>query len=43
MVLKKGERQLKAAIDQAIDELGRDGTLKRLSEKYFHEDITCKS
>ena len=31
---------LKKAIDQAIQELAADGTLSRLSEKYFGSDIT---
>lgn len=40
--MRKGETTdaLKAAIDQAIDELRADGTLSRLSEKYFGSDIT---
>lgn len=40
--LKKGEDNatLLAAINKALDELRADGTLKRLSEKYFSTDIT---
>ena len=40
--LRKGEETatLRAAIDQAIEELRADGTLKELSEKYFGTDIS---
>ena len=33
---------LKAAIDKAVDELSKDGTLTALSEKYFGSDISQK-
>ena len=40
--LHKGESTatLRAAIDQALEELRADGTLTALSEKYFGSDIT---
>ncbi len=40
--LRKGAETetLKAAIDNAIDELSNDGTLSELSEKYFGQDIS---
>lgn len=40
--LRKGEETatLRAAIDQAIEELRADGTLKELSEKYFGTNIS---
>ncbi len=42
--LKKGadNDSLREAINQAIDELRADGTLKKISEKYFGADITSK-
>ena len=39
--IRKGEDNLKAAIDQAIAELAEEGELARLSEKYFGSDITA--
>ena len=43
--LRKGadSASLKAAVDQAIEELRTDGTLKAISEKYFGIDITKKN
>jgi len=40
--LRKGDesKALKEAIDKAIDELAKDGTLSELSNKYFGSDIT---
>ena len=42
--LVKGEdnASLKAAIDKAVDELSKDGTLTELSNKYFGSDISQK-
>jgi cystine transport system substrate-binding protein len=40
IALRKGEPELLAAIDKAIDKLRADGTLKKLSEKYFSADVT---
>lgn len=42
--MRKGEESasLRQAIDQAIQELREDGTLARLSEKYFGSDITAQ-
>ena len=44
MPLVKGNdnARLKAAIDKALEELAADGTLSRLSEKYFGSDISKK-
>lgn len=36
----KGEEELTAAINEALAELSRDGTLTELSEKYFGTDIS---
>lgn len=40
IALRKGEPELLAAIDKAIDKMRADGTLKKLSEKYFNADVT---
>ena len=34
------EAQVLAAVNKAIDELRADGTLKKLSDKYFNADVT---
>ena len=42
--MRKGDETatLRAAVDQAIEEMRADGTLKELSEKYFGTDISTK-
>ncbi|MBP5074854.1 cystine ABC transporter substrate-binding protein [Pseudomonas chlororaphis] len=40
VALRKGEPELLAAVNKAIEELRADGTLKKLSEKYFNADVT---
>ena len=40
VALRKGNEDLLKAIDQAIAELQKDGTLKKLSEKWFGADVT---
>lgn len=40
MALRKGEPELLDAINKAIDKLKADGTLAKLSEKYFGADVT---
>ena len=40
VALRKGNPELLAAIDAAIAKLRADGTLKRLSEKWFGADVT---
>ena len=37
--LRKGDESLKNAIDEAFVKLQKDGTLKKISEKWFGEDI----
>ena len=37
--IRKGETELVDAVNQALDELKEDGTLKELSEKYFNTDV----
>ena len=38
--VKKGNEDLMKAIDQALDELRKDGTLTKISMKYFGKDVT---
>ncbi|WP_371864345.1 cystine ABC transporter substrate-binding protein [Pseudomonas sp. Irchel 3E13] len=40
IALRKGEPELLDAINQALDKLRADGTLAKLSEKYFGADVT---
>ena len=40
IALRKGEPELLAAVNKALDDLRADGTLKKLSEKYFNADVT---
>lgn len=43
VALKKGNSSLKARIDKAIEALNKDGTIKKLSEKYFGYDVSFKN
>ena len=38
--MRKGNPELLAAINKAIEKLRSDGTLKQLSEKWFKADVT---
>jgi len=40
IALRKGEPELLEAVNKALDQLRADGTLKKLSEKYFNADVT---
>ena len=40
IALRKGEPELLAALNKAIDKLRADGTLAKLSDKYFKADVT---
>jgi cystine transport system substrate-binding protein len=40
IALRKGEPELLAAINKALDTLRADGTLAKLSQKYFNADVT---
>lgn len=40
VALRKGEPELLAAVNKAIEKLRADGTLAKLSEKYFSADVT---
>ncbi|MDR0899053.1 MAG: transporter substrate-binding domain-containing protein [Lactobacillaceae bacterium] len=41
-LLKKGNTSLQKKINKAITQLKKDGTLKKLSEKFFKADLTSK-
>ena len=43
VALRKGEPELLAAINKALDKLKADGTLAKLSTKYFGADVTTVS
>jgi cystine transport system substrate-binding protein len=40
VAMRKGEPELLAAVNKAIDKLRADGTLAKLSQKYFKADVT---
>jgi cystine transport system substrate-binding protein len=40
MAIKKGDPELVAAINQALAALSADGTMKKISEKWFSTDVT---
>lgn len=42
VLMRKGQTQLKQAIDKAIDALIADGTYTKISEHYFGEDLSKK-
>ena len=37
---KKGNEELRDKVQGALEEMAADGTLKRISEEWFGEDIT---
>ncbi len=43
MILRKNNKALADKLNQALAEVMKDGTYKALSEKYFKEDISCRS
>ena len=40
--IRKGEDSLVKALNEALAKLQKDGTLKKLSIKYFGEDVSVK-
>lgn len=36
---KKGDKELEAAVQKAVNELKQDGTMSKISTKWFGEDI----
>ena len=43
MILRKNNKTLEDKLNQGLAEVMKDGTYKALSEKYFKEDISCRS
>jgi len=43
MILRKNNKELADKLNQALAEVMKDGTYKALSEKYFKEDVSCRS
>ena len=43
MILRKNNKELAEKLNQGLAEVMKDGTYKALSEKYFKEDISCRS
>jgi len=39
-IIRKGEPQLLAAINKALDDIKADGTYKKISDKYFGQDVS---
>ena len=39
-VFAKGNTELQQAVDKALDDLRADGTLAKISDKYFGSDVT---
>lgn len=37
---KKGNEELRDKVQKALNEMAADGTMKKISEKWFGEDIT---
>jgi polar amino acid transport system substrate-binding protein len=42
MAVAKGNESLRSKINVALADLKTDGTYAKLSDKYFHQDISCK-
>lgn len=42
VLMAKNNKGLQTKVNKALAELRKDGTLKKLSEKYFHGNITDK-
>jgi len=43
MILRKNNKELADKLNQALADVMKDGTYKALSEKYFKEDVSCRS
>ncbi|MEI5995114.1 transporter substrate-binding domain-containing protein [Candidatus Enterococcus mansonii] len=41
-LMKKGNTELSKKIDDTLKEMGEDGTLKKISEKYFQTDVSVE-
>jgi polar amino acid transport system substrate-binding protein len=43
MILRQNNKALAEQFNRALAEVMKDGTYKVLSEKYFKEDVSCRS
>nr|WP_279404055.1 transporter substrate-binding domain-containing protein [Secundilactobacillus kimchicus] len=43
IVMKKGNTKLQKQVNNALAELKKDGTLKKISEKFYQADVTKKA
>ena len=42
LIMRKGNSEFLGKINDALAELHKDGTLAKISQKYFDQDVTCK-
>lgn len=42
LIMRKNNKDFMAKVNQALEDLTKDGTLAGISDKYFKTDITCK-
>ena len=42
LIMRKNNKEFMAKVNQALEDLTKDGTLAGISDKYFKTDITCK-
>jgi len=42
LIMRKNNKEFMDKINEALGELLKDGTLAKISQKYFDQDITCK-
>ncbi|GAA5173504.1 ABC transporter substrate-binding protein [Niveibacterium umoris] len=42
-IVRKGNTELRDNLNKALADIKADGTLRKISEKYFKEDITCQN
>ena len=40
IIVRKGQADLVAAIDKALDDIKADGTYKKIADKYFGQDVS---
>ena len=38
--MRKGQTELVAAIDKALDDIRADGTYQKIADKYFGQDVS---
>ena len=42
LIMRKNNKEFMDKVNQALADLTADGTLAKISDKYFKTDITCK-